>query len=116
MSVFVDVVNAIVSVGQEISDFFTTGLYETLTQWTAWFIKWSVVAMFKAKLAALEFSWDVAQELLTSLNISAYLNNAWSSLESRTLSMLVFFRVPEAVNIVLGAGVTKFVMRFIGFA
>jgi len=115
MSVLVDVVNAVTGVGQQISDFINVGIYTLLTKFAAQLIKWYVAAMWKAKLAALVFSWGTAQELLSSLNVSSYLNTAWSSLESRTLSMLVFFRVPEAVNIIISAAATKFVFRFFGF-
>lgn len=115
MTYIVDIVNAIVALSQDINDFFSVGIYHLLTQFTAWFIRWYMVGMWTAKLALLTFSWDVAQELISSLNLSVMLQTAWSSLESRTLSMLVFFRVPEAVNIILSAAVTKFVFRFLGF-
>lgn len=115
MSVLVDIVNAVVQVGQTVSDFITTGIYDLLVKFTAWFIQWSVVGYWKIKLAAIEFSWDVASEIITTLNISSYINSAWSSLNSQVLSMFVFFRIPEAVNIVVSAGVSKFVMRFLGF-
>lgn len=115
MSLLVDIVNAVQGVGQQVSDFVSTGIYQVLVKFTAWFIKWYMVGWWSAKLAALTFSWSVAQELINSLNLSEYINNAWGSLESRTLSMLVFFRVPEAVNIILSAAVTKFVFRFLGF-
>ncbi len=116
MSVFVDVVNSVVELGQTVSDFFTGGIYDLIVAATAWFVKWAVAAMWSAKLAALEFSWDVAQELLTSLNISSHLNNAWNSLNSQVLQLLTFFRVPEALNIVFSAATTKFVFRFLGFS
>ncbi|HEY8034241.1 MAG TPA: DUF2523 family protein [Methylobacter sp.] len=115
MTVLTDVANAIVSVGQQISDFTSFGVYNLLSQFTAWFIKWYLVAWYKAKLTALMFSYSVAQELITSLNLSDYLDSAWGSLESRTASTLAFFRIPEAVNMILSAAVTKFVFRFLGF-
>ncbi|MDP1771751.1 MAG: DUF2523 family protein [Methylobacter sp.] len=115
MSVFVDVVNAVVDVGQQVSDFIGGGAYALLTKFVAYFIRWFMVHYFQAKLAALVFSYDVAQQLMASLNVSAYLNTAWASLESRTLSMLVFFRIPDALNIILSASVTKFVFKFLGF-
>lgn len=114
MSVLADVVNSVVQVGQQVADFIAFGAYDLLTKFTAWFIKWYMVAWWHAKLAALTFSWSVAQELITSLHLSEYLNAAWGSLESRTLSLLVFFKVPDAVNIILSAAVTKFVFRFLG--
>lgn len=115
MTVLVDIVNAINNSAQDVYNFFHGGLYELLTKWTAWFIRWFVVGMFKAKIAALTFAYDVAQELITSMNLSAYLNNAYASLESRTLAALTFFRIPEAINIIISASVTKFVFRFLGF-
>jgi hypothetical protein len=115
MSVIVDIVNAIVDFSDQVQSFFADGIYDLLSQWTAWFIEWAVVAMWKVKLAVLAFSWDVAQNIIADLNISAFLNQAWGALNSQTLSMLFFFRVPEAVNIIVSAGVTKLVFRFVGF-
>jgi hypothetical protein len=115
MTVLVDVVNTLVDGFQTVSDFIQVGIYDLLVKFTAWFIRWYMVYWWQAKLAALNFSWSVAQQLMTSLNISATLNSAWGSLESRTLSMLVFFRIPDAVNLMLSAAVTKFVFRFLGF-
>jgi len=113
--ILVDIVNAINDASDQIHKFLSDEVYQFLTKFVAWFVKWSVVAMWKIKLAVLKFAWDVAQEIITSLNISQYINAAWSSLNSQVLSMFVFFRVPEAVNIILSASVTKFVLRFIGF-
>lgn len=115
MSVFVDVVNSVVDLQQTVSNFFQTDLIVLLTKFTAWFVQWSVVALWKAKLALLGFSWGVAQQIMSNLNISSYLNGAWSSLNSSVLSMLTFFRIPDAVSMILSASVTKFVFRFLGF-
>jgi hypothetical protein len=115
MSVFVDVVNAVVEFRQDVSNFFTTGIYDLLVRFTAWFVEWYTVMWWKAKLAALVFSWDVAQQLIANLNISGYLSNAYSHLNSQTMATLTFFRIPEAINLILSAAVTKFVFRFLGF-
>ena len=115
MSVFVDVVNAVTSVGQTVSDFLTTGIYTYTVKAFAFLVKWLTVAFWTIKLMVLNFSYDVAQELILSLNLSETLDFAWGALESRTLSMLTFFRVPEAVNMVLSASITKFVFRMMGF-
>lgn len=115
MSLLVDVVNAVVSVGQQLSDFFTVGIYGLLVEFTAYLIEWYMVGWFKAKLYALQFSYSVAQELISNLNLSDYLDAAWGALEPRTASALAFFRVPEACNMILSAAVTKFVFRFLGF-
>ncbi|MDO9140283.1 MAG: DUF2523 family protein, partial [Methylobacter sp.] len=106
--------NSINNLGQEIHDFFTIDLYILLTQFSSFFIQWLILGYWTLKVKLLFFAWDVAQQLIADLNISVYVNFAWSHLESRTLSMLTFFRVPEAVNILISAGITKYIMRFIG--
>lgn len=115
MSVFVDVVNSVVHLEQIVRNFFTTDLYTLLTSFMAWFVQWSVVILWKAKLALLAFSWSIANQIITNLNISSYLNTAWGSLNSQVLQMLVFFRIPDAVNMILSVATTKFVFKFLGF-
>ena len=115
MSVLVDVVNSVVSLEQTITNFFADDVFGLLTKFVAWFVQWSVVAMWKAKLAALAFSWGVAQQIMINLDISGHLNSTWAALDSRTMAMASFFRVPEAVSMLISASVTKFVFKFIGF-
>ncbi|MFI3123298.1 MAG: DUF2523 family protein [Methylococcales bacterium] len=98
MSTFVDVVNSIVDFRQELDDFRTSGIYKFFTQWFAEFIKWSMVGWFKFKLQALTFAWDVASEILTSLNLSQQIDMAFSALDSNVVSIISFFRIPEAIN------------------
>lgn len=115
MSVIVDVVNAVVDVYDLVQDFITEGIYNLLTQFTALFIKWVTVAYWKLKLAALQFSYDVAMQMMVDLQLSQYLQLFFGALDSRVASMLQFFRIPEAINIVVSAFFTKFVFRFFGF-
>ena len=113
MSVLVDIVNSIVDLTKEIDDFRSTGIYQFFTKWFAEFVKWIMVAWYKTKLQALVFSWDIAQEILSSLDISNAINSAFSNLDSNVVSILSFFRIPEAINIVLSAYTTRLVMSFI---
>ncbi|WP_347986041.1 DUF2523 domain-containing protein [Methylomonas sp. AM2-LC] len=115
MSVFVDIVNAIVSVQNEVSEFVDTGIYDLLTKFTAWLIQWLTVAWFKAKLLALTFSYSVAQQMLTNLNISSYLTTTYSNLDSQTFAAINFLRIPDAINLMISAAMTKFVYRVLGF-
>ena len=114
MSTFVDVVNSIVDFRQQFDDFRTFGIYKFFTQWFAEFIKWSMVGWFKFKLQSLTFAWDVASEILTSLNLSTVVESAFAQLDSKVVSIISFFRIPEAINMILSAYVTRLVMTFIG--
>lgn len=94
--------------------FIQTGLYQFFTEWFAAFVIWSTVAMLKAKLQLISFSWDVAQSVLVQLDISSFLASAWSQMDSEILNVITFFHVPDAINIILSASMTRYVMRFIG--
>lgn len=71
---------------------------------------WFVIAWTKAKIEFISFGWQVAQEILTQLNISATLNSYWSSIDSRVMGMVTFFRLPEALNLIMNAWVTRYVL------
>ena len=96
-----------------ITSFFHTGIYDLITAAFASLIEWLLLAKLNFLLWVLQFSWDIASKLITNLGISSALQSAWSSLDSQVLQTLMFFRVPDAVNMILGAFGTRFVMRFL---
>src|SRR5690606_24679179 len=72
-----------------IADFFNAiwGFLETipsfaddiLVKLSAWYVIW----VTKAKIYFVGFAWDVAQEVLNQLNISATINQYWGSIDSK---------------------------------
>lgn len=114
---FTDVINFFNDVGSffsDIWDYIQNGLYDFFTEWFAAFVIWSTVAEVKFKLFAIQFAWDVAQNILAQLNISSALAAAWSSIDSDLLNALTFFNIPDAINVILSARVTRFVLNFMG--
>ncbi|WP_051234931.1 DUF2523 family protein [Marinimicrobium agarilyticum] len=71
---------------------------------------WSLVAYLEIKLTMLEFAYSIASGLLESLGISEYLENAWNALDGTILSVFTYLRIPEGLNAILSAAVTRFVM------
>jgi hypothetical protein len=114
MSVLADIVNAVVGFQDTVSTFLNLDLYTLLTKFVAWFIQWSMVVIWKAKLALLIFSWSVAQEIMANLHISDLLSTAWGGLDSQVSGFLAFFRIPEAFNMIISASITKFVFKLLG--
>lgn len=98
---------------QWVAEFFSVGIYELLTAAFASFIEWLTILKFQTMLWTLSLAWDVAQVLISNLGISSALSAAWGSFDSVTLSNLMFFRVPDAVNMILSALGTRFVLRFL---
>ena len=109
-----DIANGIVEFRQDVEDFRSTGIYEFCVKWFAEFIKWYLVGWYKVKLQSITFAWDIAQEILTSLSISEKIDLAFSALDSLVVQVISFFRIPEAINIVLSAYTTRFVLNFLG--
>jgi hypothetical protein len=110
----VDYFNGTVEFFNEMMDFKNSGIYQFFTHFFAEFVIWLSVGLIKSKIAAVSFAWDVAQEILISLNLSSMISQAWGYLDIKVVNLLTFFKIPEAINIVLSAHVTKFVLRLIG--
>lgn len=96
-----------------ITQFFSTGIYDFATAALASLIEWLLLLKLQWMLWLLQFAWGIAQTLITNLGISEALRTAWNNLDSEVLSMLMFFRVPDAINLILGGFGTRFVLRFL---
>lgn len=100
---------------------------EFITDWLDWFsdfftgdgdepsiwehaMAWITIWWFKIKIAALASFWGVAEAVIDQLNISGSLNSAWASIDSELMGYLTFFRIPEALNIILQARITRFIL------
>lgn len=73
-------------------------------------IGWGIVLYFEVKLAAIEFAYAVASTIMSALNLSQVINMGWSALDSQTLGVLTYLRIPESINMILSAFVTRFVL------
>lgn len=82
---------------------------------TATFVQlqvWVIVFWLKIKIAAVTSAWSVGQGVLQTVGITDLVNNAWSGVNSKTLQFLTFLKIPDALNILISAFTTKFVLRF----
>ncbi|MFP3979472.1 DUF2523 family protein [Marinobacter sp. KMM 10035] len=75
---------------------------------------WVVIAATKAKIYFIQFSWGVAQEVLSQLNVSSTIQAYWGQLDSQVLGVATFLKIPEAFNMILNARLTRYVMDVIG--
>lgn len=99
----------------QIRDFFTDDIYdffyEVFRQISAWYVVW----VLKAKIFALSFAFDVASTIMTNLNLSQHLNSYYSMLDSNTLQYMSFFRLPDAINLLIQAYITRFTLDVLGW-
>ena len=92
---------------QFLSDFFGgIGEFSFFESVTSYVLIW----WLKVKLAGVEFAWGVAQAIIVNIGISSELNSAWSAVDSTLMSYLSVLKIPDAMNVLLSAQVTRFVM------
>lgn len=114
MASLLDIVNSVVDISQQIEDMRASGIYGFFTKAFAEGIKWLMVFYFQLKLQALVFSYDVASNIISSLQLSDVINESFASLDSRLVAFLSFFRIPESINLILSAYTTRIVLSMIG--
>jgi hypothetical protein len=99
-----------------IAEWISTGIYTFFTSAFAALVEWLTLVMIKWTIYATGFAWDVAKVIIQDLQLSQRLDSAWAAVPGDISSALNFFRVPEAVNMLLSSVATRWVLRFIPFA
>lgn len=73
-------------------------------------VMWLMIVYFEIKLVAIEFSYGIASSILSALNLSDLISDGWSSINSDILGVLTYLRVPESINMILSAFLTRFIL------
>ena len=89
-----------------------SSLYDLLVSITAYLI----IGAMKTSIVMIMFSWDVAKQILIDLNVSQTIAASWNQLDPSTRAVFVYLRIPEVLNIILTARVTRFVLSYIPFS
>lgn len=93
----------------------TSGLWQTIQTAIGWLIMKLAIWKFESTLWALQFSWSIGKSVVESLSLSSHIQAAFGSIDTKVLNNMTFFRIPEALNIILSALAARFVFRFIPF-
>lgn len=98
-----------------IFDFLNSGIVEFFISLGDYIMDSLTCLFLKLALLMLNFLWDIFKVLLIDLNITGRLATAFGGFDSKFVNMILFFRIPEAINMILAAFVTRFVLRLIPF-
>jgi hypothetical protein len=96
-------------------DWLELGQYNFLEEFMAWALINYTMAKIQFMLWSAQFSWGVAQSVLDQLTIGDQIEQLWAQTDSYVLSWLSYFKIPQALNMILTAGTTKFIMRMVGW-
>ena len=96
-------------------DWINSGVVDLLSDFVKWCMSWIVTAWIKMKLGALTWAWDVGKAVIQNLGVSQKVTEAMGFLSPEVAKALAFFKVPDAINMLMNAGITKFVLRIVGW-
>lgn len=99
---------------QSVSDFFTDGIYQFFVDLFAYIIVWWHKLKLQSLIFMVQFSWDIAAQIMQDLNITGFLNSMYNHLDNQILNVMLYFRIPEALNTLINAYLTRYIFRFLG--
>lgn len=107
--------NVVLAFFNTIIDFITDGIYDFFVDLVSYLIQKSTLATLKVMYVTLNFSWDIAQNIIADLQLSSFIGEMFSHFDIKIVDLLLWLRVPEFINTIGTAYMTRFVMRFIPF-
>lgn len=96
-------------------DFMYIGIYQFVEEILQQLVAWLVIAKLQGMLFLMEFSWGVAKQIMINLNIGDYIQQGFNSLDPVLMGYLNFFRVPEALNLIIQAIGTRVTLKVMGW-
>ena len=97
-----------------VADFISTGIYDLLTQFVAYLITQTSIAMVTFKISVLTFFWDVALQILDDFQVGSYISALFGYLPSDFRTVIDFFGIPAAIQTLLNAFATRYILNFVG--
>ena len=95
--------------------FLALGLYTFGEELVYFAMKAMTLGAMQFFLFSIPIAFDVALEILSSLNLSAHMVTSWSAIPLEARQAMAFFRIPEVLSILITVALAKFVMRFVPF-
>ncbi len=99
---------------QTLVDFIKNGIYQFIVDVFAYIIVWWHKLKLQSLIFMVQFSWDIAAQIMQDLNITGFLNSMYAHLDNQILGFMLYFRIPEALNTILNAYLTRYIFRFLG--
>ncbi len=72
-----------------------------------------VYAGLYLKLNGITLSFEIAESILNDLDISSHIEQSFSFIDSQTLLIANYFKIPAFIEILITAYTTRFVMGFL---
>ncbi|MDF5949862.1 DUF2523 family protein [Pseudomonas aeruginosa] len=96
-------------------DFLYSGVYDFVTDAFVLLTKMAIKGWFEMQLFVAEIGYKAFKEVVGGIGIGSTITSYYSSLDGDLRSLLAFFGLPDAVNMIFAAIGTRFSMSFIPF-
>ncbi|CAM4441526.1 DUF2523 family protein [Pseudoalteromonas maricaloris] len=97
----------------DIWEFWDTDVPEFITRFFAWFVEYATLIKLKIEFETIKFSWEVSKNIIENFQIGSRITSAASALPNDVRAALVDMRAFDALNVIIQALVTRYVMRFL---
>lgn len=104
-----------------IAEFFTTiwefinqGIFDILRDFAVWGLAKLTVWWFQAKLQSIQVAFGICQSVIADLNLSGMIASAFAGVDSKYMTLVTYARMPEAINLVSSAALTRWVLSIVG--
>lgn len=94
----------------DVIQFYQVGIPDMLTQFLAYLGKLAFYSMLTFKLYMTQIAYEIAQQVLSDFNVTALIESGFNSLDSKTMAITNYFRIPDFIKNVIGAYATRFVL------
>ncbi|QLI83021.1 DUF2523 domain-containing protein [Chitinibacter fontanus] len=99
---------------QMMYDWATSGVWSWAEQSIFYLLAKASIWWIELKTKTLVIAMSMAYQAISDLGISAMLNRAFGSVDSSVLGLMTYLKVPEGVNMLMSAALTKMMMRMVG--
>lgn len=96
----------------DVHDFFFTEVPGLFERAYAYFFEYYILLKIKAMIWSIDFSVGVAKVILSDIGLVSALQNAFDALPQNLYAAFTQLGIPRALNMILEAVITRFVMRF----
>ena len=78
-------------------------------------VLWLMITYFQIKLEVFKFAAHLAEGIIQNIGLSNIIQLTWNSIDYRIVSVLNYCRVPDAINMILSAYLTRFILSLLPF-
>lgn len=95
--------------------FFDLGLPAILKQFLVYMGKLIIYSWIQTQVFMLDLAYTIASEILADMNVTALIESSFSNLDSESVAIANYMKIPDLVKNLISAYATRFVLGFMGW-